>query len=324
MTISILDGYAAAPGDISWEPFENIKDADGNPCEITIYDRTAPAEVVERAKDADMVIINKVVLSGDILAQLPRLKYVGVLATGYNVVDIDVAHERNIVVTNIPAYGTYSVAQMAMAHLLHITNDVAIHDAAVHDGKWSACPDFTFTLTPQMELAGKTFGVVGLGNTGSATACVANALGMKVLAFTSKSQEALPSYITKAASIEQLFSTADVVSLHCPLTPQTHHIINASSLSLMKSSAILLNTGRGPLVDEQALADALNAGRLYAAGIDVLTQEPPRNGSPLLTARNCHITPHIAWATLEARQRLMDIARDNVLAFIAGKPQNQV
>jgi glycerate dehydrogenase len=265
-----------------------------------------------------------VVLTRDVIAQLPRLKYVGVLATGYNVVDVEAAHEHGVVVTNIPAYSTYSVAQMAMAHLLHITHNVALHDAAVHEGKWSSCPDFTFTLTPLIELAHKVFGVVGLGNTGSATACVANALGMKVVAYTSKSQQQLPAYITKAASLEELFRTADVLSLHCPLTLETHHIINAASLSLMKPTAILLNTGRGPLVDEAALADALNAGRLYAAGIDVLTEEPPRHGSPLLTARHCHITPHIAWATIEARQRLMDIAVDNVRAFIRGEEQNRV
>lgn len=319
-----MDGYAANPGDISWEPWHNITAPTGEKVKFEKYDRTSPSLTVERAKDADMVLTNKVVFDKAVLSQLPKLKYIGVLATGYNVVDVDEAARRCIVVTNIPAYSTQSVAQLAIAHLLHITNNIAAHDEAVHRGEWASCPDFTFTVTPQMELAGKTFAIVGLGNTGRATAEIAHALSMNVIAFTSKTQEQLPIYINKVETLEQLFKEADVLSLHCPLTPSTKHIINKEHLAMMKPTAIIINTGRGPLIDEQALADALNAGSLYAAGIDVLTEEPPVSGSPLLTARHCHITPHIAWATLAARQRLMRIAMRNVEAFLNGKPQNVV
>ncbi len=319
-----MDGYAANPGDISWEPWYNITTPDGAKVEFEIHERTSPELVVERAKDADMVLTNKVVFDRQVMEQLPKLKYIGVLATGYNVVDIAEAAKRGIIVTNIPAYSTSSVAQLAIAHLLHIVNNVAAHDAAVHRGEWGTCPDFTFTLTPQMELADKVFAIVGLGNTGKATAEIAHALGMKVIAYTSKQQSELPIYINKVETLEQLFREADVLSLHCPLTPTTKHIINREHLAWMKPSAIIINTGRGPLIDEQALADALNRGSIYAAGIDVLTEEPPVNGSPLLTAKNCHITPHIAWATLAARQRLMHIALENVKAFLQGRPQNVV
>jgi len=324
MKIVELDGYAANPGDISWEPWRNITAPDGTKCEFTVYDRTPAHMVVERAKEADIAITNKVVFSDEVMAQLPKLRYIGVLATGYNVVDIDAAHRRGITVTNIPAYSTASVAQLAIAHLLHITNNIAAHDEAIHQGKWAECPDFTFTVSPQTELDGKTFAVIGLGNTGMATARIAHALGMQVMAFTSKSQNALPSFISKAASMDELFSNADVLSLHCPLNSDTHHIVNAAHLALMKPTAIIINTGRGPLIDEQALADALDNDRILAAGIDVLTEEPPRNGSPLLTAKNCHITPHIAWASLAARQRLMNIAIGNIEAFIKGTPQNVI
>lgn len=324
MKIVEMDGYAANPGDISWEPWYNITDADGEKVVFEKYDRTSAELTVERAKDADMVLTNKVVFDKEVLGQLPKLKYIGVLATGYNVVDIEEARKRDIVVTNIPAYSTQSVAQLAIAHLLHITNNIAAHDEAVHRGEWGSCPDFTFTLTPQIELAGKNFAIVGLGNTGRATAEIAHALGMNVTAFTSKSQEELPIYINKVETLDELFRSADVLSLHCPLTPSTKHIINKKHLAMMKPSAIIINTGRGPLVDEEALAIALNEGRIYAAGIDVLTEEPPVSGSPLLTARNCHITPHIAWASLAARERLMKIAIENVVSFIKGEPQNKV
>lgn len=318
MKIVILDGYAANPGDISWEPWKVLGD-------VIIYDRTTPDDVLSRAAGADMVLTNKVVLDAATLSQLPTLRYVGVLATGYNVVDIQAASRLGIVVTNIPAYSTMSVAQMVMAHLLNITHHVADHAAAVREGAWQQSTDFCFWLSPLEELDGKVMGIVGLGNTGSATARIAQALGMKVMAWSSKSAEALAAQgIRRADSVEQLFAEADVLSLHCPLTEDTHHLVNAERLTLMKPSAILINTGRGPLVDEQALADALNEGRIAAAGIDVLTQEPPRQGSPLIGARNCYITPHVAWATLAARQRLMQIALDNVKAFIDGKPQNVV
>ena len=324
MKIVELDGYAANPGDISWQQWENIVAPDSTTCEFVVYDRTPANLVVERAKDADIAITNKVVFSDEVMAQLPRLRYIGVLATGYNVVDVEAAHRRGIVVTNIPAYSTASVAQLAIAHLLHITNDIAAHDTAVHQGQWSSCPDFSFTVSQQLELDGKTFAVVGLGNTGMATARIAHALGMKVLAYTSKEQSMLPTHIKKASSLDNLFAEADVLSLHCPLTTDTHHIVNAKRLALMKPTAIIINTGRGPLIDEQALADALNEGKLLAAGIDVLEEEPPTKGSPLLTARNCHITPHIAWASLAARERLMRIAIGNVQAFLNGSPRNVV
>lgn len=318
MKIVVLDGYAANPGDLSWDGLRELG-------ELTVYDRTAPDMVLERARGAQVVTTNKVLITAELMDQLPELRYIGVLATGYNVVDIPAARKRGIVVTNIPAYSTMSVAQMVMAHLLNITNQVAMHSQAVTEGKWQTCKDFTFSLTLQIELAGKTFGIVGLGNTGMATARIAQSLGMRVLAYSSKSTSVLLELgIEKAESYEQLFREADVLSLHCPLTEETHHLINAERLQLMKPSAILINTGRGPLIDEAALADALNEGRIMAAGLDVLQEEPPRKGSPLIGARNCYITPHIAWATQAARARLMSIAVANVKAFLEGKPQNVV
>lgn len=316
--IVVLDGYAANPGDISWEPWKALG-------ELTVYDRTAPEEVVARAAGAEMVLTNKVVLSAEVMKQLPDLRYVGVLATGYNVVDLEAARAQGVVVTNIPAYSTASVAQMVFAHLLNITHHVADHAASVTAGDWQRSADFCYWLSPLEELQGLTFGIVGLGNTGKATARIAQAFGMEVLAYSSKSDEALAALgIRKAASYEELFATADVLSLHCPLTPDTKHLVNAAHLALMKPTAIVINTGRGPLVDEQALAEALNAGRIAAAGVDVLTQEAPREGSPLIGARNCYITPHIAWATGAARKRLMQVALENVMAYLGGKAQNVV
>ena len=318
MKIVVLDGYAANPGDLSWDGLRELG-------ELTVYERTAPNEVLERAKDAQAITTNKVLITAELMDQLPELRYIGVLATGYNVVDIPAARKRGIVVTNIPAYSTMSVAQMVMAHLLNITNRVALHSQAVTEGKWQMCKDFTFTLIPQIELDGKTFGIVGLGNTGTATARIAQSFGMRVLAYSSKSASVLSGLgIEKAESYEQLFREADILSLHCPLTEETHHLVNAERLSLMKPSAILINTGRGPLIDEAALAEALNQGYIMAAGVDVLQEEPPRKGSPLIGARNCFITPHIAWATQAARARLMNIAVANVKAFMDGKPQNVV
>lgn len=318
MKIVELDGYAANPGDLSWDGLRQLG-------ELTVYDRTAPEEVLERARGAQVILTNKVVITGELMDQLPELRYIGVLATGYNVVDIPAARKHGIVVTNIPAYSTMSVAQMVMAHLLNITNQVALHSNAVKNGQWEKCPDFTFSLTPLIELDGKTLGIVGVGNTGWATARMAQSLGMRILAYSSKSADALKLMgIEKADSYEQLFRQADVLSLHCPLTEETRHLVNAERLGWMKPTAILINSGRGPLVDEAALADALNGGRIMAAGIDVLEEEPPRNGSPLIGARNCYITPHIAWATKAARERLVDIAVANVKAFLDGKPQNVV
>ena len=312
MKICILDGYSLNPGDLDWSPVERLGD-------VTLFDRTPADKIVERAADADIVLTNKVPFSADTLRQLPRLRFICVLATGYNIIDTEAAARQGVVVANIPAYSTMSVAQMAFAHILNITNHVASYAREVADGKWTNCPDFCFWDSALTELAGKTMGIVGLGNTGMATARIAVALGMKVVAMTSKSADTLPEGITPAP-LDDVLASADVVSLHCPLTPSTRHLINAASIAKMKPSAILINTGRGPLVDEQAVADALNGGRLAAFGADVLSQEPPRGDNPLLSARNCFLTPHIAWATIEARTRLMSSATENVRQFIAGEP----
>ena len=312
MKICILDGYSLNPGDLDWSPVERLGD-------VTLFDRTPADKIVERAADADIVLTNKVPFSADTLRQLPRLRFICVLATGYNIIDTEAAARQGVVVANIPAYSTMSVAQMAFAHILNITNHVASYAREVADGKWTNCPDFCFWDSALTELAGKTMGIVGLGNTGMATARIAVAMGMKVVAMTSKSADTLPEGITPAPP-DDVLASADVVSLHCPLTPSTRHLINAASIAKMKPSAILINTGRGPLVDEQAVADALNGGRLAAFGADVLSQEPPRGDNPLFSARNCFLTPHIAWATLEARTRLMSTATENVRQFIAGEP----
>ena len=316
MRIVILDGYALNPGDLSYDCLAQFGT-------LKVYDRTAPEQVIERAKDADALLINKVVLGEREFAQLPQLRYIGVQATGYNVVDVEAARRYGITVTNIPAYSTNSVAQMVMAHLLNITQSVDCYARENRAGRWVGNLDFCYWDNSLIELAGKQMGVVGFGRTGSAVARLAEAFGMKVVAYTSKSQTELPCGVRKV-SLEELFSTSDVVSLHCPLTPDTHHLVNARRLALMKSTAILINTARGPIVDEWALADALNSGALHAAGVDVLCEEPPRMGSPLLAARNCFVTPHIAWATLEARTRLLDICVANLRAFIEGHPQNVV
>lgn len=312
MKICILDGYSLNPGDLDWSPVERLGD-------VTLFDRTPADKIVERAADADIVLTNKVPFSADTLRQLPRLRFICVLATGYNIIDTEAAARQGVVVANIPAYSTMSVSQMAFAHILNITNHVASYAREVADGKWTNCPDFCFWDSALTELAGKTMGIVGLGNTGMATARIAVAMGMKVVALTSKSADTLPEGITPAP-LDDVLATADIVSLHCPLTSSTRHLINAEAIGKMKPSAILINTGRGPLVDEQAVADALNGGRLAAFGADVLSQEPPRGDNPLLSARNCFLTPHIAWATLEARTRLMSTATENVRQFIAGEP----
>ena len=314
MKIVVLDGYCLNPGDLDWSGFEPIGS-------ITVYDRTPATLTVERSKDADVLLTNKTVLNAENMSQMPNLKYVGVLATGYNVVDLEYAASRGITVTNIPAYSTASVAQMVFAHILNIANSVEHHSQLVRGGAWSSSIDFCFWNRPQIELAGKNIGLVGLGNTGMATARIALAFGMKVIAVTSKKN--LPEGI-KSVSYNDLWQQSDIVSLHCPLSADTRNLVNASTIAQMKPSAILINTGRGPLIDEQALADALNSGRIAAAAVDVLSTEPPVADNPLLTARNCFITPHIAWATREARQRLMDIAVGNLKAFAEGKPVNVV
>lgn len=314
--IVVLDGYAMNPGDLSFAGLEALGDC-------TVYDFTRPEEVISRAQDAEMVLTNKTRLTAEMIAAMPKLEYIGVLATGYNNVDIEAARQRGIVVANVPAYSTASVAQLAFAHILNITMQVQHHSEEVHKGRWMRNRDFCFWDNTLIELEGKTIGLVGFGNTGQATAAIALGFGMKVLAYTSKSQDKLPEGV-RSVSLDELFSSSDIVSLHCPLTPETRGLVNAERIAQMKSTAILINTSRGPVVDERALADALNAGRLYAAGVDVLSSEPPKADNPLLTAKNCYITPHIAWATKEARERLMAITTENVQAFLAGHPINDV
>lgn len=314
MKIVVLDGYTANPGDLSWKNLEALG-------ALTVYERTQPTETVARAADAEIVLTNKVIVSKEVMAQLPKLKYIGVLATGYNVVDIQEAHERGIIVTNVPAYSTESVAQMVFAHLLTVTNRTEHYAIQNRRGRWTENPDFCYWDFPHMELAGKTFGIVGLGNIGQRVAQIALAFGMKVQALTSKT--ALPAGVQKV-SLDELLSTSDVLSLHCPLTDTTHHLINNDTLRKMKSSAILINTGRGPLIDDQAVADALAEGRLAAFCADVLTEEPPKADNPLLSQPRAFFTPHIAWASTEARVRLLQVAIGNVRAFLNGQSVNVV
>lgn len=314
MKAVILDSYTVNPGDLSWRQLEELT-------ELDVYERTSPDEVVERCKGHDIVLTNKVVLDAEILNQLPHLSYIGVLATGYNVVDLEVASRQSIVVTNIPAYSTESVAQMVWAHILNITNRVGHYAEANKNGRWTDCKDFCYYDFTHTELAGKVFGVVGMGHTGMAVAKIAQAFGMDVIAFSSK--EELPKGFEKV-SMETLFKESDVLSLHCPLTETTKDLVNMERLQLMKPSAILVNTSRGPVVNEADVAQALNEGLISAYGADVLSSEPASADNPLLTARNCFLTPHIAWATKEARTRLIDICTKNVKAFIKGNPQNVV
>lgn len=316
MKIVVLDGYGLNPGDLSWEAMEALG-------ELKVYDRTSPAELMAHAEGADALITNKTVITSADMDALPQLRYIGVLATGYNVVDIDSARRKGIVVTNIPAYSTHSVAQMVFAHLLHITQRVGHYATENKEGRWSANPDFCYWDTPLVELHGKKMGIVGFGNIGKATANLALAFGMEVYVYSSKPQSLLPQSIQKR-TLDELFKECDVVSLHCPLTSDTLELVNASRLALMQPSAILINTGRGPLINEKDLADALNEGRIAGAGLDVLSTEPPRKDNPLLKARNCFITPHIAWATKEARERLMSIAVNNLKSYLQGIVINNV
>ena len=320
MKIVILDGYTENPGDLSWQGLEALG-------ELVVYDRTPlddRAEILRRARGAEAVLTNKTPLDGETLRALAAdgLTYVGVLATGYNVVDIAAARELGIPVCNVPAYGTAAVAQFAMALLLELCHHVGDHSRSVKAGDWSRCPDFCYWNTPLVELAGKTFGVVGYGRIGRATAKLAAALGMRVLACDSHSVGM--DEVARLVPLEELLAESDVVSLHCPLFPETENLIREETLAQMKDGAFLLNTSRGPLVDEQALAAALRSGKLAGAALDVLRVEPPPPGSPLLALDNCLITPHIAWAPRESRQRLMNVAVDNLRAFLAGEPQNVV
>lgn len=314
MRIVVLDGHTLNPGDLTWDALKAL-----GPCEV--HDRTGPTQVVDRASGAQIVLTNKTVVARATIAQLPRLKYIGILATGYNVVDIDAARQRGICVTNIPSYGTPSVAQMVFAHLLHFTQHVGEHSQSVVNGDWSRSPDFCYWNYPLVELAGLTMGILGLGRIGRQTAKLALAFGMRVIYFDVTPQPAVPVEVV-AVDLDTLFRESDVVSLHCPLTQDNEGLVNQQRLEIMKPTAFLINTSRGPLIDEPSLADALNRGRIAGAGLDVLCEEPPRLDNPLLRAKNCTITPHIAWATRAARQRLMDIAVSNVQAFIQGNPQN--
>lgn len=315
MKIVVLDGFSVAQTDLTWTELSEIAD-------VEVYERTTADEVVERCGNAEIVLTNKVVLDADVIGRLSSLKYIGVLATGYNVVDLEAAKAHGVVVTNIPSYSTQSVAQMVFAHLLNVVGRVGYYADANKNGYWCESKDFCYLDHNLFELAGKRMGIVGLGNIGMEVARIASAFGMEVVAVTSK-QGDLP-YSVKSVSRDELFASSDVISLHCPLTDNTHHLINKETLQKMKSSAIVINTGRGPLVNDTELADALNTGSIAAYAADVLTVEPARKDNPLLGTKNCYLTPHIAWATREARQRLMDICVKNIKAFLAGKPVNVV
>lgn len=318
MKIVVLDGITLNPNEeLSWAPLKALG-------EVVIYESTPATQVIERMQGATIALTNKVPFTAATIAALPELKYIGVLATGFNIVDTDTAKEKGIVVTNIPAYSTMSVAQMVFAHLLNITQRVGHYADEVHNGRWDSNAEFCYWNTPLIELAGKRMGIVGFGNTGSATARIAQALGMEVWVQSSKAQSELPEGIRKAADLDELYAVCDVISLHCPLTAQNKEMINATSIAKMKDKAIFLNLGRGGLINEQDLADALRAGKLLAAGVDVLSTEPPRADNPLLKVENCFITPHIAWATYEARVRLMKQAVENLEQWQKGTPINNV
>ena len=312
----ILDAYATNPGDLSWAPVEALADC-------TVHDRTSPADVLARIGDASAVMLNKAVLDARTIATAPHLAYVGILATGWNTIDLAAAKTRRLVVTNVPGYSTASVAQHALALLLELTNQVARHSADARAGGWARNPDYCYRLTPQIELAGLTLGIVGFGQIGQAAARIGQAFGMRVLANRRDCSQPPPEGV-EYADLDRIFSESDVVSLHCPLSPATAGLVNAKRLAQMKPSAFLINTSRGPLVVEQDLADALRAGRLAGAGVDVLSTEPPAPGNPLLSAPRCLVTPHVAWATDAARQRLIDIAAENLRAYLAGRPVHQI
>ncbi len=317
MKIVILDGYTENPGDLSWEGFEKLGD-------LTVYDRTPADKIAERIEGAEAVIINKTPLSAETIAGCPTLKYIGVLATGYNVVDVQAAKDRGIPVCNIPTYGTAAVGQFAIALLLEICHHIGEHSQSVHNGDWESCVDWCYWNYPLIELDGKTMGIIGFGRIGQTTARIAQALGMKVLAYDQYENKSLESDTMKYTTLDDLLAKSDVISLHCPLFESTQGIINKDSIAKMKDGVIILNNSRGPLIVEQDLADALNSGKVAAAGLDVVSTEPIHGDNPLLKAKNCIITPHISWAPKESRQRLMDIAVDNLEKFLAGNPQNVV
>ena len=316
MKIVMLDGYTTNPGDLSWDFLNKYGNA-------TVYDRTPQDKVVERCKDADIVVTNKTPLTKEIIDQLPCLKFVALLSTGYNIVDYMYLKEKGIPVSNIPSYSTDAVSQLVMAFILELSMNVGLHSQTVRDGEWSASTDFCYWKTPLTELAGKTMGIFGLGGIGKAVAERARAFGMKVVAYTPRIHGNEPEWI-ELVTLDEMLERADIVSMHCPLTPETEGIVNAEFISKMKDGAYFINTSRGTVVDEKALADALNSGKLSGAGLDVLSTEPPKKDNPLLTAKNCFITPHIAWASFETRQRLVGIFEENIKAFVNGKPQNVV
>ncbi len=316
MHIVVLDGYTLNPGDLSWDAFATLG-------ELTVHERTPAAEIVARAAGAEILLTNKTPLSAATIGQLPVLRYIGVLATGYNVVDTEAAAARGIPVTNVPEYGTASVVQLVFAHLLNLCNHVAEHGQSVRAGAWSRSPDFCFWEHPLVELSGRTMGIVGAGRIGKSVARVAEAFGMRVLV-SGRPGGNRQGDAFERTDLQNLFRESDVVSLHCPLTEATRGLVNRELLGLMKPGAFLINTGRGPLVVEEDLAAALNSGTIAGAGLDVLSTEPPAPDNPLLGARNCCITPHIAWATLDARRRLMQTASENVRAFLDGKRLNVV
>lgn len=316
MHIVVLDGYAENPGDLSWSGLEELG-------ALTVYDRTPPGEIISRIGDAEIVYTNKTPLTEAVFAACPQIRFVGCLATGYNVVDCAAARARNIPVCNVPGYGTMAVAQFTFALLLELCHRVGHHDEAVHAGRWNSCPDFCFWDHPLTDLAGKTMGIIGFGAIGKAVGRIARAMGMEVLATGSRPTEdglAIATYVT----LEELLEKSHVVSLHCPLFPQTTGVINKKTIARMKDGAFLLNTARGGCLVEQDVVDALRTGKLAGAAMDVVSTEPMASDNPLLTAPNCIITPHIAWASKESRQRLMDIAVENLRAFLAGTPQNVV
>ncbi len=317
MQIVVLDGHTLNPGDLTWASLEAFGDC-------TVYQRTAAEQIVERAHDAKIILTNKVLLPAETLAKLPKLKYIGVLATGYNVIDLEAAKTQNIVVCNVPGYSTASVCQMVFALLLEMTQQVAHHAQLVDEGEWTSCADFSFHARPLTELAGKTLGLVGYGQIGQQVAQVARSFGMRVIVNTAHPEKYESDATVTFVDVEELFSDSDVISLNCPLTDETKHLVNAARLARVKQGALLINTGRGPLIDEEAVAEALSAGYLGGFATDVLSSEPPDEENPLFKAPNCFITPPIAWATTEARQRLLDITVDNVQAFLGGAPQNQV
>lgn len=318
MKIVILDAYAENPGDLSWDWLKNLVD------ECDIYDSTPPEKVIERSVGADILVTNKTVLTAEILSQLPNLKYISTLATGYNVIDTKYAAEKGIVVSNIPAYSTDGVAQLVFALILEIVNHVALHNKSVKDGDWCRSEHFCYWKAPIAELAHKTLGIVGFGKIGSAVAQIANAFGMKVIAYSPNTRSYSGFGKVDFVSLDEVTENSDFLSLHCPLTADTQDLVNLDFLKKMKKTAVLINTSRGPVINEADLKKALDEGIIAAAGVDVLSVEPARDNNPLLTCENCIITPHIAWASFEARSRLMNIFRSNVEGFISGKPVNVV